>query len=104
MVVRASEVLELTCTGYGVPPPNLTWTKDDGAARCLQATPYRAQCNMMMMMDLLYSVLKLVFTVSNKGSLDSGHYRCSGVNGVPNLIGTPKEAVVMVTALGKTSY
>lgn len=104
--VNVLDVVELVCIGYGLPLPNLAWTRDGNQPlpqdHLLQNSTHDGNGDSD---GLPYVVLRLVFTVLSEGSaLDSGYYQCRGTNGVSNLIGTPEEVVVMVTVLGKALY
>ena len=86
----------LSCTGFGVPLPQLTWSRADGRE-------IAGQLNQSFATDEDgRETTTLELSLDNAASNSDGVFICSGKNNVTNLLQSPEEAEIILTVLGKT--
>ena len=85
----------LNCSGFGVPPPMLSWARRDGReveGRIVQRSVRGGDGRERKVLEL---------HLENITSSDGGDLTCSGRNNVTNLISAPEEATVTLIVLGE---
>ena len=86
------------CQGYGIPLPNITWSKATDGNVIENITGYTQIHEFLIPPTTLESVLTFVKGMNSDESI----YKCQASNDVPNIIGSPE--VDEVTLLVQGNY
>ena len=93
--VKELSMAVLSCMGFGVPLPQLTWRRADGQ----EITGLLNQSVAISQDGQESATLEL--RLDNATSILNGVFVCSGTNNVTNLLNSPEEDEVILTVLGK---
>ena len=97
--VNEGESITLSCSAFGIPSPNITWTIPSGKALPLEGTD-RIQITYGMDGAAVQSTL----TITESVVTDAGVYICMTDNRVPNEIEAIQEATATVTVQSKIYF
>ena len=88
-----------TCVGFGIPLPNLGWTRIDSDIPLLLPKFEQKSYNMTNEQGYIVAILELKIYGTN--SNDEGLYKCEGRNNILNLIEAPTIAIGRFLIEGK---
>lgn len=97
LIVNQTEVSVLTCAVFGVPSPNLTWTRASSPN-----VPLTSTSDLTITETRLGSNVTSVLTIYQTKRTDADTYTCTGNNGITNLIESPESDSTQLMVQGKS--
>lgn len=105
-LVYVSTSITLTCTAFGIPLPNISWTLPNGSREMSPPSEpdgsslVSGELRITSHIDISSNQLKSELTIQHVKLEDAGRYTCTATNRVTNTTGPNDTASAALTILG----
>ena len=98
LTVNQSFSVELNCTAFGNPIPQIVWSRDDTELSDNEEDTISVNT---MVNDTRYTITSILLIISTIRSRNAGVYNCTAVNNVPNNINADNIQISELVVQGK---